>query len=239
MMKIFPQPIKDLGLYITTFLAIKYYSLIYKPLIIRKNTSDYTVFRGIFVLGEFNIQTKVKPKLIIDAGAYTGLSSLYYSSKYPQAKIIAIEPEDSNFEILEKNTANISNISRIKAGLWYKNASLKVLDTNNGKWGFKVMEVRESSPYDVKSVTVDKLLANSGFNEIDILKLDIEGSEKELFTENFESWINKVNVIVIELHDRIRPGCSEAFYSAIDKNKWDEYREVEKVVLVKKSYKHY
>lgn len=48
---------------------------------------------------------------------------------------------------------------------------------------------------------------------IDILKMDIEGSEKNVF-ENAKDWIDKVGMITVELHDRICMGCSRAFYLA-------------------------
>lgn len=48
---------------------------------------------------------------------------------------------------------------------------------------------------------------------IDILKIDIEGSEKELF-ENPTPWVDKVGMIVIELHDHFKAGCSSSVYSS-------------------------
>jgi len=61
------------------------------------------------------------------------------------------------------------------------------------------------------------------------LKLDIEGAGKELFTSNYEEWLDKVNIMVIELHDRMKPGCSDAFYSTIKKY---NFREVQKGGLI-------
>lgn len=232
--KIVPKRLINFGLRVITFFAIKIYSLKYRPLIIRKDTSDEEVFRSIFVLGEFKLPIKINPKLIIDGGAYTGLSSLYYSSKYPSAKIIAIEPETSNFNILEKHTKNLPNILRINAGLWNKNAFLKIIDMGIGKWGFAVKEVSELEQYDLKAVTINEVLKKSEFNKIDILKIDIEGSEKQLFSSNYNSWLKKVNIIVIELHDAIYSGCTESLYSAINKNEWKEYKEGEKVILIRK-----
>lgn len=231
--KIVLNPIINLGLKIITFFYIKYYSFIYGQLIIRKNTTDNLVFRSVFIFKEFKLPIKIKPKFIIDGGAYTGLSSLYYSSKYPNAKIFAVEPEESNFEILEKQTKKIHNITRIKAGLWYKDAFLKIVNGKTGKWDFTVKEIPKCEPCSIKTVTIDDLLKRSGFNEIDILKLDIEGSEKELFSKNYNSWINKVNIIVMELHDWMKEGCAQALYSAIDQSKWKKYQSGEKLVLIK------
>jgi calcineurin-like phosphoesterase family protein len=49
---------------------------------------------------------------------------------------------------------------------------------------------------------------------VDILKIDIEGSEQEVFS-NAVSWIQKVKSIIIELHDSYRPHCSDNFYNSI------------------------
>jgi FkbM family methyltransferase len=194
------------------------------------------VFRSIFLFGEFKLPVKIDAKLIIDAGAYTGLSALYYASKYPNAKVITIEPETSNFEVLKKNTENIKNISRIQAGLWNKEAFLKIVDRETGNWGFTVKEVSESEKYDIQATTLDVILRNSGFSKIDILKIDIEGSEKELFSGNYESWLSKVNILVVELHDRIKDGCTQALSDATDKNIWTEYTAGEKVILIRKQF---
>ncbi len=70
---------------------------------------------------------------------------------------------------------------------------------------------------------------------IDILKLDIEGAEAELFCANYENWLGKTNVIIIELHDRIREGCSEALYKATAHHNFQKVERQEHVILFKKS----
>lgn len=214
--------------------AVRYYRLFYSPFILRPNTSDLNVFISIFILGDLRLKNKLKPKLIVDAGAYTGLSALYYSFKYPDTKIVAIEPERSNFEILEKNTGKSENISRIRAGLWSSSAKLIINARETGKWGFTVKEVAESETYDVKGIDLDEILRNTGMDEIDILKIDIEGSEKEVFSKNVQGWINKVKIIVVEMHDRFKPGCREAVLNAIDVDKWNRYQNGDKEIFIRK-----
>ena len=53
-----------------------------------------------------------------------------------------------------------------------------------------------------------------GFENIDLLKLDIEGAEREIFGTGDLDWMNRTRAIIIELHDRFRPGCEAAFLSA-------------------------
>lgn len=211
-----------------------WYSLKYPPLILRPETTDLAVFQNIFILGELRLPIRIRPKLIIDAGAYTGLSTFYYATKYPKAAVIAIEPETSNYEMLVQNTKRLPNVATLNAGVWPKEAHLKVIDRATGKWGFAVREVAETDEYNIRAVTLDTVLKNSGQSVIDILKLDIEGGEKQLFSYHYQSWLSKANTIVIELHDRITPGCTQAFMSAIDPQQWNQYKEGEKMILVRK-----
>lgn len=155
---------------------------------------------------------------------------------YPWAKIIAIEPEESNFSILEKNTEKLKNVKRIKAGLWSKNSFLKIIDKHVSKWSFRVKEVWEWENYDIKGIDIETVLKESGFDNVDILKLDIEGTEKEIFSKNYKSWINKINIIVIEEHDRIIAGCTEALYWAIDIEEWIECKKGEKIILIRRTF---
>lgn len=232
--KLIPRPVVKGTLRLATNVLIRFYSFKFKDLSIRKGTSDHYVFRDIFLFGEFRLPVDIQPKLIIDAGAYIGLSALYYSNKYPSAKIIAIEPEDTNFEMLTRNTESNPNIQRVNAGVWSSNANLRISNKSSEKWAFTVEEVPDGQPFDIRAVTIDSVLENSGFDTIDVLKIDIEGSEKEIFSKNAEKWLPRVNVLVLELHDRMVEGCSDALYSAINKDDWKEFREGEKVILVRK-----
>lgn len=232
--KLFPRFLILSTLSALTYTYLKYYSLKFKPLILRENTTDIMVFRDIFVLKEFDLHDRIEPKLIIDGGAYAGYSSLYFHSRYPNAKIISVEPEDSNFQILEKNTQNITNIKRIKAGLWHKDCYLKTINRGNGQWGFMTEEADALSEGCTKGVTLNILLKESGFDRIGLLKLDIEGAEQEIFSKNYDDWLSRCDVIMIELHDRIKKDCSKAFYSAIRKYDWKEFRQGEKVFLIRK-----
>jgi len=207
----------------------------YPHLLIRKNTSDIAVFRSIFLFHEFKLPRNIlSPQLIIDLGAYTGLSALYYSEKYPQAKIICVEPEESNFKLLKNNTNNNPNLTLIHAGVWSKDCGLVLENPTAEKWSFIFREAKLHEKIDVEAVTVHSLLDTTNFDKIDLLKIDIEGAEKQLFAENTHLWLNKVNVLVIELHDRFVEGCSDIFYAAIDKNEWTEYKSGEKVVLIRR-----
>ena len=237
--KLFSEKFIEAGLDFLTFLLLQYYSIKFKPFIIRAATSDKFVFKSIFVLRELNLPNIIKPKFIIDGGAYTGLSTLFFSQKYPNAKIFAVEPEESNFQILKKHTEQIPNIKVFMAGLWHKKASLIITNKNVQKFCFTLQETKQDEPYDIISMTIEELLEISGFSKIDILKLDIEGSELELFSKNYEGWLKKVGILIIELHDSYKEGCKEAVFSAIDTADWEVSEQGEKVILIQSKFKKF
>lgn len=213
---------------------IIFYIQSFEPFIIRENTSDMSIFKQIFINKEYNFPVNINPKLIIDGGANVGYASLFFANKFPNAKILAIEPEDSNFEVLKTNTVKYKQIKPIQAGLWHKNVNLKITGTEWGKCGFMTGEAGPDDNKNIKAITIDEILRESKHKEIDILKLDVEGAEKEIFSENYDSWLSKVNILIIELHDGMKDGCSEAFYSAIKKYNFKEAKSGENVVLFKK-----
>ena len=60
---------------------------------------------------------------------------------------------------------------------------------------------------------MESLVDRLGVDRIDLLKLDIEGGEVDVLGRS-EPWIGQVDAVIAELHDRFRPGCTQAFVSA-------------------------
>ena len=188
------------------------------PIWLRVPSSDIPTFRQVFTYEDYNFEALESPKLIIDAGANIGLTSVYFACKYPDSKIIAIEPEESNYSLLLKNIEPYPNITPLKAALWHKDEEISLTDPGLGNWGFmtesKISNSNNSKKYrhNVEGVTVDNLIKKFNLKKIDILKIDIEGSEKEVFHQT-SAWIDKVESMIVELHEGLKPGCYRSFYS--------------------------
>lgn len=185
------------------------------PLLIRPDTSDRLVFYQVCVMNEYEFDYEVHPAFIVDAGGNVGYTAAYFANRYPQAKIITIEPEEENFKMLVANTKLYLNVVPLQAGLWPEAKKLNVTNTNSSSWAFTLEESKEDIPNALDAITLDGLLTRYGQQYIDILKIDIEGAEKELFSTNYQTWLPRTKVIVIELHDRMRRGCSKAFFKAL------------------------
>jgi|DewCreStandDraft_4_1066084.scaffolds.fasta_scaffold68375_2 FkbM family methyltransferase len=202
------------------------------PVYFRPGTADLTTFREIFLREEYNLDLppSFHPKIIIDAGANIGFTSLYFSRKYPDALIFSLEPEPGNFELLKKNTAGIPNITAIQAALWHEDGLIEMADHGYGLRGF-VVEKPSGKNQAIPAVTLPTLIQQFNLTAIDILKIDIEGSEKEIFMGNTH-WLQITKCMVIELHDRLKPGCSDAVLRAVSKHHFTRKAKGENLVFM-------
>lgn len=152
---------------------------------------------------------------IIDAGGYIGTAAIQFARRLPSATIYTIEPSPSNFALLVENTRPYPNIVPIHAAITKKSGFIDLLDRRTGQWGFTIVE-RPDDVKDAKSVnrvpavTLSDLATEYSFASIGLMKMDIEGAEFQLL-EISENWIDNVEVLVVELHERICPGVEMLF----------------------------
>jgi FkbM family methyltransferase len=183
---------------------------------IRGGTTDLRCLEKIFVDDEYRFPFDHFPQLIVDAGANIGMATLYFAHQYPQARIVAIEPEPSNFEMLHRNCKDLPNVILLQGALWPSNSPLEIADPTADAWTFRVIErTANRGNAAVPAFTIPAILERVGARQIDLLKLDIEGAELQLFSDGADEWIHLVKAIAIELHDRFLPGCAQAFYSVL------------------------
>jgi FkbM family methyltransferase len=211
----------------TTYKALNFLS-IKKPLrvnlfghkvVIRSLTPDLSV--ALSNLGEeFSVLSGLLDKkfegIIVDAGGYIGTSSLKLSDLYPNAKVIAIEPSSENYKILKQNTKKNKNITVIQAALApISKGDIVLSNRGTGEWGFTIISNPKDNPRathieKVKTITLSEIRGMFDHKEIGLMKLDIEGGEKDLIEKDSKN-MHDIYAIFAELHDRIIDGCTDAF----------------------------
>lgn len=189
-------------------------------ILVRRGTPDLGV--ALTSLNEeFSCLKYLLPKdfkgLIIDGGGYIGTAAIALHKIYPKARIITIEPSSENYNILIQNIAKYSQITPIKAAISCESGGkLTLRNRGTGTWGFTVIKKPQDNPDSssiehVDTISIEDIYKMSDCNEIGIIKLDIEGAEKELFQKNAFQ-LNKSKAIIAELHDRIEDGCTSSFF---------------------------
>lgn len=174
-----------------------------------KNTEkDYGSYYAKILKGEVYkpINLKHSVEKIIDLGANFGSASIHFALRFPKAKIYSFEPVSESFEILKINSKIFQNISIFNLAAsdsdGYANVHIdpekmgrSSLIDNHLNYSFKNSEK-------IKTINFNKFLLEKKLDFIDLLKIDIEGSEYKVFN-SIRSHIKNINLIYIELHGKI------------------------------------
>lgn len=154
--------------------------------------------------------------LIIDCGANIGLSAKYFSQVYPEARIVAIEPDEDNVIQMRKH-CDADRVSIRQAAVASSEMKGKLVDPGLGNSGYRVTEDQEGS---LQMLSISSILEETRRANLSpfLIKIDIEGAESELFSRNVD-WINEFPLVIIELHDWLLPGkaSSQSFLREISR----------------------
>jgi FkbM family methyltransferase len=195
------------------------------PVALRPGTCDYAVFKQVFVRRElsFDFQEVVpEPSFIVDAGGHIGLASLFFANRYPEATIHAIEPGEDNVRVLRANTAPYANIEVFHEALWNRRTRLYLSDPGQGEWAYTTSEDPTDHLHAISAVTVADVMDRAGRDRIDILKIDIEGSEQEVFSVADSRWLRRTRLVVMEFHESLRAGSRRAVLDALAENRFED-----------------
>ncbi len=189
---------------------------------LRLHGSDGAVYQQVFGRREYETpDLPAAAATVVDLGANIGLSALFFALRYRQARLLAVEPDAGNFALLEANTAPFGErVRREQAAIWNRDGMISLADEDEAGndldgWGIQVTEAPSPSARQTPCFRLDTLLDRHGFQQVDILKVDIEGAEVELFDDSAAAWLPRIGLIVVETHDRFRPGSDAAVRRAV------------------------
>jgi FkbM family methyltransferase len=172
-----------------------------------------------------------KIKTILDCGANIGDETMRFALHHPSAEIISVEADPENYKILNSNFQDVSRVTAVNAAVWDSDTELYVFKNPNGNpessW---VSEKPSATP--IKALQIQSLINLRGWKEIDILKLDVEGAEKQIFSGNTE-WLKCVNCLIFEVPDSDAPGTTQLIFEKIKESHWNATAIGECLILIK------
>ena len=190
---------------------------------LRPGTSDLPTWVEIASLEDYAIVVRLlrqcsglPVRTIVDAGANIGLTSLYFAQAFPECRILAVEPDPDNFEILVRNVRTLKDrVECVRAAFWPVDEPLEMDPEpfrGGREWARTVRRLAESAEGGgagrVPVVTPSRADARLGGGGVDLIKMDIEGAEAEFFAdvERCHSLLARTGAIAIEVHpERIDP----------------------------------
>lgn len=185
-----------------------------EPFVCRSFGSDFAMLRGVIGRREVHLPMRVLPSRIIDAGANVGFATRAFHSQFPDARILAVEPDEANCRVFRRNVTSDDRIELLQGALWGTTTRVEIANPAAQSASFEVRECGQGSAAEVATVTMDQLLGRLG--GADIVKIDIEGAEESVFARRDLGWVDGVGVILIELHERKRPGITQAVFRALE-----------------------
>lgn len=173
-----------------------------------RDEADRSVFNEIFKYREYriaeeSIRNAVYP--ILDIGAHAGFFSLYCHAQNTKVKIFALEPEPENFKFLQKNL-KMNEVKTVKAeqAAMGGQTGPRRLELSPDSHNHRLMEsnrMSENKSIEVQCYSLADFCGKNKIKKVSLLKIDIEGGEKEVFSGMSSADFMMVNFIILEYHN--------------------------------------
>lgn len=175
-----------------------YFNKKYFTLTLFEGSPDIAALVEIFLYDEYHLENYENIKLIVDAGAHTGNTAIYFHLLCPNATIYAIEASPKTFKQLVKNTQNISQIIPIQAALTDHDGMVTFYETASSLGSSTKIRSHGDSKITINSICLDSLRSKHKVQKFDLVKVDIEGGEEVLFASSSPK--DHANQYIIEIH---------------------------------------
>jgi FkbM family methyltransferase len=174
----------------------------------RPGTTDPFVLHQVLLKtgrkAEYYLPPNLQPDVILDIGSNIGASILYFHRRFPKARIIGFEPHPETFRILETNVSHISSVSVFNYGLGHSNMWVTVPSesVNFGAFSTKGRSRnRSTDQIDCQVRRIDDVLRDLDIQKVDLIKIDCEGAEADVFAAMPPEILTQCQWMVGELHD--------------------------------------
>lgn len=173
-------------------------------LLLRANSgADLFIHSEVFEHNYYRLNLPSAPQTILDLGANTGLTSIYLSRCFPSAQLACVEPMPGNLEVLRENLKLNKVPATVISGAadaWDGHVSMQVALKDYGHRVLDPFDVTGMPFIRVPAFSIPTMIQMLGWRRIGLLKIDIEGHEKILLSEN-ATWLSMVDSVCIECHE--------------------------------------
>lgn len=174
----------------------------------RSGSSDVHIIYEILLKkhykAEYYVPDNIKPEVIFDIGANIGISAIYFANKFPHSTVYCFEPVLQNFNLLKKNTSQYKNIYCFNIALGNKDGKININasdnDLNFGGGSIYDLGVNKNKVQEVKLVKPTTFCEQENIKNIDLIKIDVEGSEYDVLTSFNRKMLSKITWILGEMH---------------------------------------
>ncbi len=177
------------------------------PLYVRKGTTDHYCICDVVTGVEYSIVHQLTPnqiKTVVDLGANIGSATWCFSRICAAERIISVEPDLANFQMLQRNCEHLVQEKRVRLVQAFiaSKRGTATIDRSGYEDAYQMVvnaDLHNQDTEHIPCVTMPDLLSDQTYETIDLLKCDIEGAEASLFAD-CQPWIGRVRHLLIEVH---------------------------------------
>jgi FkbM family methyltransferase len=161
----------------------------------RLNKGDLHSIREVWFDEAYRLPFDDPSGTLLDLGANIGLTSIWLAKKYQIERVIAVEPDRENAILARRNLyLNAIKSEVLEAAIGPHEGTVR-FESNQASNQGRVSE--KGVP--VAMITVDTILQKLACSQLALVKIDIEGSEQQLF-DGPTAWLDRTDAIIIEFH---------------------------------------
>jgi FkbM family methyltransferase len=209
------------------------------PVQLRRSVSDHAIFWQCLVMRQYDLDRYPHARrldeayraelaagrrpVVVDCGANIGLATLWFARRFPEAVVVAIEPDAGNFALLEANTRHLGErVQCVRGAVWPESTALEIENPESGSAAFRVRPAQPGETGTVAAYSVADLARLGGDGALLVVKIDIEGAQSRLFEAGTE-WVGRAHLVTLELDDWLMPwaGTSRSFFACLSRHPYE------------------
>lgn len=174
----------------------------------RPGTSDPEIIYNVLLRpgrkAEYSLPDDLQPRTILDIGANIGITSVYFADRFPQAAIYCVEPMPDNYAILSKNIERLPDARGFQVALGKEAGLFPIYPSeqplNFGGFSFFEEGSDKRQGINVEMRQTSTFLSDIGLHQVDLIKIDTEGSEYDILAALGDDVLSRAQWITGELH---------------------------------------
>jgi FkbM family methyltransferase len=169
---------------------------------LRANGSDIFTFYEIFLKQVYRRALPLRDgATVVDLGANIGMTALWLATQAKGVRVVAVEPEDSNIDLLRRNVSE-DDVVVVHAAIAAQpgKVRLQIGSPSGHRIGSLTPTQSQVASQEVDALDPDELVGRYALENIDVLKVDIEGAEADIFCTSW-ALVDRAQIVLMEVHD--------------------------------------